>query len=541
LISLAVRRSATKGKHSDVFDEESDMQSNKINVGQWISKWAAIRPEKIALYSDGRPFTYRVLNGRSVRVANLLNDLGVVKGDRVGALLYNSNEYIEVYFALSRMGAILVPINWRLVPAEVEFILNDSGATALFFGSEFTDLVGKIRGAEALPIKNFVCIGDRAPSWAVEYEKALEVRPTVFPSMPTEVEGEDANIIMYTSGTTGVPKGAILSHRKTFFNILNANIFYGLTHEDVMLIPRPLFHSGGLLVEALPTLYKGGTIITQKRFRPVEMLKAIETYKVTVAEPPATTLRTILEQCDLGEYDLSSVKCWFTGGERVPPSLIKDYKERGITISQIYGQTETSTIAWLPVADAHRKIGSVGIPVFHGDVRVVNKDGDQVRPGEIGEIVVSGHITMSGYWGKPELTKDTIKNGWLHTGDLAMVDEEGFFYVVDREKDMFISGGENVYPAEIEKVYLENPKVLNVACVGVPDKKWGEVGMLAIVLKDGETMSDEEALTFCDGKLARYKMPKLVRFLPELPMTAAQKIKRNDLRDAYLKEQTDRK
>ena len=255
---------------------------------------------------------------------------------------------------------------------------------------------------------------------------------------------------MYTSGTTGVPKGAILSHRKTFFNALNANIFYGLTHDDVMLVPRPLFHSGGLLVEALPMLYKGGTIVMQKRFRPAEILKAIETYKVTVAEPPATTLRTILEQCDLKEHDLSSVRCWFTGGERVPPSLIRDYKERGITISQLYGQTETSTITWLPAADAHRKAGSVGIPVFHGDVRVVDKDGREVTPGEIGEIVVSGCITMSGYWGEPELTEDTIKNGWLHTGDLATVDEEGFLYVVDREKDMFISGGENVYPAEIE-------------------------------------------------------------------------------------------
>jgi fatty-acyl-CoA synthase len=175
--------------------------------------------------------------------------------------------------------------------------------------------------------------------------------------------------------------------------------------------------------------------------------------------------------------------------------------------------------------------------VFHGEVRVVNKDGREVTPGEIGEIVVSGCITMSGYWGKPELTEETIKNGWLHTGDLATVDEEGFLYVVDREKDMFISGGENVYPAEIEKVYLENPKILNVACTGVPDEKWGEAGMLFIVLKDGECMSDEEALAFCDGKLARYKMPKLVRFVSGLPMTAAQKIKRKELRQAYIEEQ----
>jgi fatty-acyl-CoA synthase len=512
------------------------MQTSNINVGGWLAKWAALRPEKIAVYADGRPFTYSDLNNRSIRVANLLSSLGIKKGDRVGVLLYNSHEYVEVYFALSRMGAILVPLNWRLVYSEIEFILRDSGVSALIFGAEFGETVEQLRAKTNVPAGNFISVDGKAPSWAMDYEPALGKMAAVFPFPDTQVDGEDANIIMYTSGTTGVPKGAVLSHRKTFYNVLNANIFYGLVHEDVMLVARALFHSGGLLVEALPTLYKGGTLVMQKRFRTAEILKAIETYKITIVEPPATVLRNILEQCELKEYDLSSVKCWFTGGERVPPTLVKDYYERGITIQQIYGQTETSSVTWLPAADALRKMGSVGIPVFHGDVRVVGKDGREVGPGEIGEIVVSGYITMSGYWGKPELTEGTMKDGWLHTGDLATVDEEGFFFVVDREKDMFISGGENVYPAEIEKVYLENPRILNVAVVGIPDEKWGEIGMLFIVLKDGAAMSDEAALAFCEGKLARYKMPKLVRFVPELPTNAAQKIKRNELKKAYMEE-----
>jgi fatty-acyl-CoA synthase len=512
------------------------MQSSHLNVGGWVSKWALVRPVKIALYADGRPFTYKELNDRSNRAARLLADLGIRKGDRVGMVLYNSNEYIEIYFALSRMGAIMVPLNWRLVPREVEFILRDSGTSVLFFGSEFAALAESMRGTGAVPSGKFICIGGSTPSWAMDYEKALEERPGPFPSPGIDVAGEDPNVIMYTSGTTGVPKGAVLSHRKTFFNVLNANIFYGLVHEDVMLVPRALFHSGGLLVEALPVLYKGGTLVMQKRFSPLDILKAIEAYRVTVAELPAVTLRNILEQGDLAEYDLGSVKCWFTGGERVPPTLINDYGERGITISQIYGLTETSTVAYLPRTDAKRKIGSVGIPVFHGDVKVVNKEGREAKPGEIGEIVVSGCITMSGYWGKPELTEETIKDGWLHTGDLATVDEEGFLYIVDREKDMFISGGENVYPAEIEKVYLENPKILNVAAVGIPDEKWGEVGMVFIVLKEGEAMSEEEALAFADNRLARYKMPKLARIVSALPMTAAQKIKRNELRKKHLEE-----
>jgi fatty-acyl-CoA synthase len=381
--------------------------------------------------------------------------------------------------------------------------------------------------------RTFLSVGTGNP-WALDYEESTREAPSQEPELVEPVGDEDPHIIMYTSGTTGLPKGAVLSHLKTFFNALNADIYYGLTPDDVVLISRALFHSGGLLVEAAPILYKGGTMVMKRRFRPPDILEAVERYRISVLEAPATLFKFILEQCDLRGYDLRSLKCCFTGGERVPPSLLKDYQEKGIPLSQIYGQTETSTITWLPFKEASRKRGSVGVPVFHGDVRIVDKQGRQVKKGEIGEIVVKGYITMSGYWGKPDLTAQTIREGWLHTGDLATMDEEGFVYIVDREKDMFISGGENVYPAEVEKLYLENQKILNAAVVGVPDEKWGEVGVVFIVLKDGEIMTDEEALRFCDGRIARYKIPKHVRFVKDLPMTAAQKIMRNKLREAYL-------
>jgi fatty-acyl-CoA synthase len=345
---------------------------------------------------------------------------------------------------------------------------------------------------------------------------------------------------MYTSGTTGFPKGAILSHRKTFFNVLNADVYYGLTPHDIFLVTRPLFHSGGLLVETSPMLYKGGTIIIKKRFKPVEILEAIEKYKVTVVEPPATLLKFILEQCDVKKYDLSSVKCWFTGGERVPPSLLKEYQKLGIIVSQLFGQTETSTITWLPISDASRKLGSVGIPVFHSDVKIVNEEGGEVKPGEVGEIVVSGPTLMSGYWGRPGATDETIKDGRLHTGDLAKVDEEGFFYIADRKKDVIISGGENIYPAEVEKVFLEDPKISDVAVVGIPDERWGEVGMAFIVLQEGKKMTEEEALRFCEERMAKYKIPKSVKFVKELPQTAAQKIMRYKLREEYLKQKNEK-
>ena len=505
-----------------------------MNIGEWVRKWAAIQPHKTAIIFEESSLTYGELSARANQLANALRKKRIQKGDRVGVLLYNSTEYVEIILALSTMGAILVPLNWRLSGSELKFILEDSGADTLIFGEEFTDAVRAIK--PNIPVKegSYICVGKAICDWAMNYEKTVKAeRPEKYET-ETSGDGEDPQIIMYTSGTTGLPKGAILSHRKTFYNVLNADIFYGLTPNDVFLITRPLFHSGGLLVETCPMLYKGGTIILKKRFKPLEMLETIEKYKVTVVEPPATLLRFILDQCDVKKYDLSSVKSWFTGGERVPPSLLEEYQKLGIIVSQIFGQTETSTITWLPMKEAKRKLGSVGVPVFHGDVKIVDKEGREVKPGEVGEIVVSGPILMTGYWKRPQQTQETIKDGWLHTGDLAKRDEEGFFYVVDREKDMFITGGENVYPAEVEKVYLENSKISDVAVVGVPDEKWGEAGIVFIVMKKGEEMTEEEALKHCEGKLAKYKIPKRVVFLKELPMTGSEKIKRRNLREDYL-------
>ena len=504
-----------------------------MNVGNWVTKWAFLMPDKAALIFEGEIFTYKRLNERINQTAHKLKGMGIGKGNRVGVLMYNTHELVEIFFALGKIGAILVPLNTRFVSTEIEYIIRDSRLDVLIFGQPFVGVLEPLIGI--LPIKegHYMCLGE-APAWARKYEDEMAQQPVSEPIVDEPIGGEDAVIIMYTSGTTGTPKGAILSHRKTFFNSLNANIYYGLTPSDIMLAPRPMFHSGGLLVELCPTIYKGGTLIMKGRFSPEDILTTIEKYKVTVLEVAATVLRFILEDCDISKYDLRSLRVCYTGGERVPSALLEDYAKRGIIISQIYGQTETSTLTWLSMEDAVRKRGSIGKPVFHGDVRIVGNDGHQVGPGEIGEIVVSGCITMNGYWEKPELTEDTIVDGWLQTGDLATIDDEGFMYIVDRKKDMFITGGENVYPAEIEKVLLENRKVLNVGVCGIPDEKWGEVGMASIILKDGESMKEAEAIAICDGKLARYKIPKVIRFVDELPMTAAHKIMRKKLREDYL-------
>ena len=506
-----------------------------MNVGDWIRKWSILQPQEKALYCEDQPFTFLELNRRINQLCHLLLESGVKKEDRVAVLLHNCHQYIEIFLGLSKMGAILVPLNWRLAGPELEFILKDSGSRMLIFEPEFEEVVSSIRPRLNFANGDFLTVGQPRPSWAVEYEKAIKKKPPHEPPGYGSSGDEDPHVIMYTSGTTGIPKGAVLSQRKTFFNVLNADIVYNLTSKDIMMVTRPMFHSGGLLVEAAPVLYKGGTLIIRKRFRPNEILETIQKYKVTILELAATVYQFILQDSDLNQYDLSSVRCFFTGGERIPVAMLKEYQKRGIIISQIFGQTESSTIAFLAPEKGVKKIGSVGLPVFHGEVRIVDKTGKDVSPGEIGEIIIKGPTLMSGYWNRPDLTAETIRDGWLYTGDLAKSDEEGYIYVVDRERDMYVSGGENVYPAEIEKVLFTHPKILDVGVVGVPDGKWGEVGKAYIVLKSGETMNEEEALKFVRGKVGKYKIPKYVEFVEELPKTASGKIQKFVLKEWHKK------
>jgi fatty-acyl-CoA synthase len=502
-----------------------------INIGDWIRKWSFLQPHKRALIFEDHPFTYQEINQRTNQLCHFLLELGIRKGDRVSVLLYNCHQYIEIFFALSKIGAILVPLNWRLAAPELKFIIVDSGSRIIIFDPTFEEVISSVRPHLNLSNGDYISVGTPCPDWTKDYEKGLLECSVQEPPLQISVGDEDPHIFMYTSGTTGTPKGAILSHRKTFFNALNADIFYNLTSTDIMIVSRPMFHSGGLLVEAAPVLYKGGTLILKKRFRSHEILEAIQKYRVTLLEMAATVYQFMLQECDLTQYDLSSIRCYFTGGERVPKVMLKEYYRKGITISQIFGQTEASTITFLSPDDAILKIGSVGLPVFHGEVRIVDKTGKDASPGEVGEIIIKGPTLMSGYWNRPDLTAETIRDGWLFTGDLARMDEEGYIYIVDREKDMYVSGGENVYPAEIEKVLHTHPKIFDAGIVGVPDEKWGEVGKAFIVLKPGETMGNGEVFEFLKGKVAKYKIPKYAEYIEELPKTASGKIQKFVLKE----------
>jgi len=495
-----------------------------MNIGEWIRKWSQLSPQKIAIIDDGHEISYKELNQRSNQVANFLLKKGIHKGDRVGVLLYNCHEYIEIYFALAKEGAILVPLNWRMAPPEITYILKDCGATSVFFGEDFLDTALYIKD-NVEEAKNYISIGEGNISWAENYQK-IQTYPSTEPTGFQEPDSEDPHIILYTSGTTGFPKGAVLSYRKTFFNALNANTFYRLTPLDIFLVSRPLFHSGGLLVDSTPAFYKGATVIYKKHFSPQEYLDTIEKYNVTIIETSATFLNFILKECDLSRYNLRSLKSYYTGGERVSTSMLQEYHKIAMPLSQIFGTTETSIVTWLSSDDAVRKIGSIGKPVFHGEVKIVNHDMQKTTPGKIGEIVVGGPILMSGYWNRPDITREVTRNGWFHTGDLGRIDDEGFIYIIDREKDMFISGGENVYPAEIEKLLLTNPKIFDVAVYGVPDEKWGEAGKASIILQDNSEMSAPEVIEFLHGKIGKFKIPKYVEFVDKLPRTASGKIQK---------------
>ncbi len=495
-----------------------------MNIGDWIRKWGRLSPQKIAIIDDGNELSYGELNQRCNKLANFLLQKGVSKGDRFGVLLHNCHEYVELYFALAKVGAILVPLNWRMAPPEVAYVLDDCDTTSLFFGRDFLDTALYIK-ENVQQVKYFVSLGQEDILWAENF-RDIDAYPSIEPTGFREPDLEDPHIILYTSGTTGFPKGAVLSNRKTFFNALNANIFYGLSPRDIFLVSRPLFHSGGLLVDSTPVFYKGGTVIYKRHFSPREYLETIEKYHVTIMETSATFLNFMLKECDFGQHDLRSLKSYYTGGERVSETLLREYHEMGMPLSQIFGMTETSIVTWLATDDATRKIGSVGKPVFHGELKILNHDRRQIRPGEIGEILVKGPILMSGYWNRPEMSREVMEDGWFHTGDLGTTDDEGFVYIVDRAKDMYISGGENVYPTQVEKLLLTNPKIFDAAVYGVPDEKWGEVGKASIILKDNEKMGEKVVKEFLGGKIGKFKIPKHIEFVDEFPRTATGKIQK---------------
>ncbi len=505
-----------------------------MNIGQLLTR-PQLDSEKTALIFEDKRLTYGGLNLRVNRLANALLDMGLKTGDRVAGLMYNCSEYLEIYFAISKIGAVLVPLNFRLVARELNFALNDSGSTTLILGPEFLEVIQSIR-PELKTVRNFLLVDKRAPEGMTPYEELLAGYSEEEPEV--EVGMDDNHLIIYTSGTTGMPKGSLYTHETTYWNSIDQIIDFGLSASDTILATGPFYHVGALIDLTMPMFHVGGTVVLlpSKGFDSEYLIRLIEKEKVTATLIFPIMLYEVLRMENLKDFDTSQLKFIFTGGEPVPLSALEGAMKSfpDTRVIQGYGLTEGSAIAtYLPWEYAVDKMGSIGKACAHVDVKVVDDKGREVAPGEVGEIWTHGPAVSKGYWMRPDANRETFAGGWCHTGDLASVDEDGFIYISGRKKDMIISGAENIYPAEIEDVLYKHDSISEAAVIGVPDEKWGEAVMAVVVPKEGHTLTADEIIEYCKDNLAGYKKPKHIEFTDSLPRTASMKVQKNKLRDQY--------
>jgi acyl-CoA synthetase (AMP-forming)/AMP-acid ligase II len=505
----------------------------KNNLGLFLEKRARLSPRLEALVEveRGRRFSYAELDARANRTANALLAQGVRPGDRVALLMMNGVEYLESYFALAKLGAVMVPLNWRLVPDELAFILRDAGAGVLIYDSEFDAGVAALRGLET-PVRLWLRAGEGAPpEGTLSYAALRDAASAAAPPCPSA--DDDVLFIMYTSGTTGLPKGAVHTHGTMIAASITINLTSDMRHGNRYLQMLPLFHVGAL-TPATSAVHRGATLVLMRAFDPKRVFPLIEAERITTGLAVPAMLNFMLAAGDPGAHDLSGLRWLMSGAAPVPPALIERYAALGIEIHQVYGLTETCGPACLiSPEEALAKIGSTGPAFFHTDVRVVDERGDDVAPGEIGEVIVRGAHIMKGYWNRPEATAETIRDGWLHTGDLASVDKEGFVFIQDRKKDMIITGGENVYPAEVEAVLARHPDVLECAVIGMPSARWGESAAAVVVPKAGCSLAPADLIAFCEGKLARYKIPRVALLVEEIPRNPTGKVLKRVLRERF--------
>ncbi|KAA5828416.1 long-chain fatty acid--CoA ligase [Saccharopolyspora hirsuta] len=496
-------------------------------TGTWPHRRARLSSGKTAITFRGRATTYRELDDRVTRLAHALRSLGVGRGDRVALLSANHPAYLEALFASGLLGAIFVPLNARLTAPEVEYAMRDSGAAVLIHSGALGDVARSAAGAATR-----VVLDGAAPE-AVGYEALIAAAD---PSRIDEaVSHDDPCFIMYTSGTTGRPKGVVLTHGNIVFSAMNAVIDLDLDNHETALVCAPLFHTAALDFVALPTLLKGGRVVIEEGFEPGRILQVLERERITYTFGVPTMFDALSTHPAWEATDLTSIRRVIVAAAPVPPRTLRACTERGIKICQGYGLTETGPGALiLTPDDVERKLGTAGVPHFFTDVRIVDADGHQVGPGERGEIQICGPNVMREYWNRPDATDDAFTDGrWFRSGDIGVADADGFVTVVDRLKDMIISGGENIYPAEVEAAVLEMPGVTGCAVFGVPHEKWGEVGCAAVSLEDGCHLDHERLVAFLTPRLAKYKIPKTLVVLDEIPRNATGKVRKDVLRRQF--------
>lgn len=487
----------------------------------WIEKRAQLHPDKVAIFTENDAISYFELRNLIDRYATfLINEKGVQPGDRIGILSHNRYEYVVLLFAIAKIQCIAVPLNVRLNPHELEYQLRDSGTTLLIMEDEFASYRDHFETIEGLEVDDFQSL------------KKLPEADDYFYS----VDESASYIICYTSGTTGKPKGAVLTQKNMYYNALNNVLGLNITSDDITMVVLPLFHIGGIGLFALPTLFVGGTIVVGGKFEPDQALQLIEKHRATIVFAVPSIHQALLDSPYFDSLNLSSVRCFYSGGAPCPKELIEQFYEKGHLFGQGFGLTETSpSVFLLSLDDAPRKKGSIGKPVFFNEVKLVDENDCEVPTGEIGHLLVKGGNVMKEYWNNPTATTEALQDGWFYTGDLAKVDEEGFYYIVGRKKEMIISGGENIYPLEIENTINELADVKEVAIVGVPDSKWGEVPIAFVAKRENSSLREDEIIQYCKQYLGKYKVPKEVHFLDELPKNSTGKIAKNQLTELLSK------
>jgi fatty-acyl-CoA synthase len=452
--------------------------------------------------------------------------VGAGEGEVVAYLGFNHPANLILLFACARIGAILLPLNWRLAAPEHARVLADAAARVIIIEKGFVAHAESLRAG--WPDALWLTLESAVPGWS----SWQDVEPAATPVGPRDEDAKsDPVLLCYTSGSTGAPKGVVLTQEALLCNALNSTHMHDLTSADRILTTLPLYHVGGLNILTLPALHAGATVELHPRFDPNETFDAVERRRITLTVLVPAQLTLMMEHPRWPQADLSSLRVITTGSTIVSASFVRRMNARGPLLVQVYGSTETSPIAtYLRARDAERKAGSAGLPALHCEVRVVDAKGRDLPLGSNGEIFVRGANVMRDYWKRPEQTARVLEGGWYHSGDIGHFDAEGYLYVVARNNDMIISGGENIYPAEIEAVLEECPAIAEASVVGRPDERWGETVVVAVALKPGAVMSEAEVLALLAGRIARYKQPREVRFVAALPRSAIGKVKKQELR-----------
>ena len=474
------------------------------------AKRASLTPERRAVFFDGHWTTYKDLNERATRLAARLAEAGVVKGDRVSISALNHMAHLDLILATAKLGFIYTPFNYRLSEHEQRKIADYVRPKLMFFDAE-NAAAAQATGVEGVGLEH--------------YESWLAAAPS--PPPTPELSSKDAQMILFTGGTTGVPKGAVQPYRQGFYNAVNTVFSWGLRDDDCAIQATPCFHAA---VNALtvPLLHLGARVVLQRAFKPGEYLELVSRESCTLLFMVPTMFKSLTEHPDFPTADFQHVRWAISGGAPCPEPVRAAFMARGVRFKQGYGLTEAGVNCFaIGLNDAKTRPASVGKPVLHAEAVLRDEHGEAVKQGEVGELTLKGSHLFKGYFERPDATAEVLRDGWLYTGDLARQDEDGFFYIVGRRKEMFISGGENVFPVEVENALYEHPAVSECAVLGVPDERWGEVGLAAVVLR--ETVTEEEVRGFLKAHLASYKVPKHIRFVDTLPKSGAGKILKSDL------------